>query len=370
MGSELVTRQYQSKNIADIGDYLKVFACSAVMVQPIIALIITKQSPHVQTNLGSIYNLVKYTAPAFIFGILYTTIRQHDEMGYFSFREYYHNVWHALFLPTILWSIVYLIFMPSVQQAAPYHNLCHFCWQLILGNAAPHLWYSCMMLQFILLMPFFWALSKWVGTKLWKGWSTFFVTALVYFVWINFYQIYVFHGPMEQKWYLLDRLFISFIIYAVYGVLAWNFRRRVDRWLNLYWPLTLVGLAAMFVKTNHELRSFGFPININNATYYKPSMTFYSFMVIGLIAAFAVHNINHNNETVQRFFHLFADLAYGAFLGNVFWEQLIWRCVSLQLLSKNHPYIVLILTWFETWCLSFAFAYLLKRTVKELKGVH
>ena len=71
---------------ADIGDYLKVFACTAVIGQPILSLIIQGQPPHIQTNLGSIYNLIKYTAPAFIFGILYTNIRQHSIMGYFDSR--------------------------------------------------------------------------------------------------------------------------------------------------------------------------------------------------------------------------------------------------------------------------------------------
>lgn len=63
---------------ADWGDYLKVFACTAVMLQPILSLVIKGQPSAVQLNLGMLYDLVKYTAPAFIWGILYTTIRTHD----------------------------------------------------------------------------------------------------------------------------------------------------------------------------------------------------------------------------------------------------------------------------------------------------
>lgn len=37
---------YSSFKIADIGDYLKVFACTAVMSQPIMAMILTPKDPN------------------------------------------------------------------------------------------------------------------------------------------------------------------------------------------------------------------------------------------------------------------------------------------------------------------------------------
>lgn len=61
---------------ADIGDYMKVFACTAVMMQTVLSLVLaTSPTYNYQTPIGIIYNLVKFTAPAFIFGILYTTTR-------------------------------------------------------------------------------------------------------------------------------------------------------------------------------------------------------------------------------------------------------------------------------------------------------
>ena len=75
--------KYSSYEIADIGDYLKVFACTAVMSQPIMSIINNMhQSQQTQVGFGILYNLVKYTAPAFIFGILYTTIRNSEQNGH------------------------------------------------------------------------------------------------------------------------------------------------------------------------------------------------------------------------------------------------------------------------------------------------
>jgi hypothetical protein len=55
------------------------------------------QSMHVQDIFGVFYNLVKYTAPAFIFGILYTTIRTNDEKGSFSYAKHMRANWSNLF---------------------------------------------------------------------------------------------------------------------------------------------------------------------------------------------------------------------------------------------------------------------------------
>ena len=145
--------QFKSYQIADIGDYLKVFACTAVMSQPIISMIMgPKQPTKVQDIFGVFYNLVKYTAPAFIFGILYTTIRANDEQGSFSYQKHMRSNWSNLFVPTIWWTLIYLLGMPWLQQVNHFNNLGSFCWQFINGNAAPHLWYNTMMLQFIILM--------------------------------------------------------------------------------------------------------------------------------------------------------------------------------------------------------------------------
>lgn len=82
------TDQFKSYQIADIGDYLKVFACSAVISQPIMSLVMDVEQPvHTQDVFGVFYNLVKYTAPAFIFGILYTTIRTNNEKNSFLMQN-------------------------------------------------------------------------------------------------------------------------------------------------------------------------------------------------------------------------------------------------------------------------------------------
>ena len=352
--------KYSSYDIADIGDYLKVFACTAVMSQPIMSIIINiLQSQQTQVGFGILYNLVKYTAPAFIFGILYTTIRTSDLNGHFSYFKHLQKNWSNLFVPTIWWTLIYLLGMPWLQQGNKFNSFGTFCWQFINGNAAPHLWYNTMMLQFIILMPFFWLISRYVRNNIKRGFAVAIVTLILYLSWLAFYDYYVFHGVHQNDWYLLDRVFISFFIYAVFGVLAWQFRSYFNQFITKFWWLIVVIFILCFIWTNYELSQFGYPVNFYNAPYYKTSMTFYCLAVICLIAAFCLYQVRKRQINSLKIFHFLAIYAYRAYLANVFWNQLIWHGLNMQYHAKFHPFLTLFGCWLLTWILSFSSAYLL-----------
>lgn len=352
--------KYSSYDIADIGDYLKVFACTAVMSQPIMSIIINlPQSQQTQVGFGILYNLVKYTAPAFIFGILYTTIRTSDLNGHFSYFKHLQKNWSNLFVPTIWWTLIYLLGMPWLQQGNKFNSFGTFCWQFINGNAAPHLWYNTMMLQFIILMTFFWLISRYVRNNIKRGFAVAIVTLILYLSWLAFYDYYVFHGVHQNDWYLLDRVFISFFIYAVFGGLAWQFRSYFNEFITKFWWLIVVIFILCFIWTNYELSQFGYPLNFYNAPYYKPSMTFYCLAVICLIAAFCLYQVRKRQINSLKIFHFLAIYAYRAYLANVFWNQLIWHGLNMQYHAKFHPFLTLFGCWLLTWILSFSSAYLL-----------
>lgn len=352
--------KYSSYDIADIGDYLKVFACTAVMSQPIMSIINNMhQSQQTQVGFGILYNLVKYTAPAFIFGILYTTIRTSDLNGHFSYFKHLQKNWSNLFVPTIWWTLIYLLGMPWLQQGNKFNSFGTFCWQFINGNAAPHLWYNTMMLQFIILMTFFWLISRYVRNNIKRGFAVAIVTLILYLSWLAFYDYYVFHGVHQNDWYLLDRVFISFFIYAVFGGLAWQFRSYFNEFITKFWWLIVVIFILCFIWTNYELSQFGYPLNFYNAPYYKPSMTFYCLAVICLIAAFCLYQVRKRQINSLKIFHFLAIYAYRAYLANVFWNQLIWHGLNMQYHAKFHPFLTLFGCWLLTWILSFSSAYLL-----------
>ncbi|WP_125707329.1 acyltransferase [Companilactobacillus zhongbaensis] len=352
---------------ADIGDYMKVFACTAVMLQSTLSLVLTT-SPNTQIQLliGFLYNLVKFTAPVFIFGILYTTTRTSKNKNLSDYPHYLRSQWSALFVPTIWWTLIYLLIIPNVQMKNPYTNIGSFLWQFINGNAAPHLWYNTMMLQFIILMPLFWALTNWIDRHPQMLIFVIIASFILFFIWIWFYDAQVFRGPHEHSWYLLDRVFISFFLYGILGSIAWTAREKFNRSIKKSFLLLILFFASTLFWTNSELMSYGFPLHLSNAPYYKPSMTLYSLAVIGLIAFFAIKQIEAKAKSLP-WFHFLATYAYRAYLSNVFWLQLIWQLFGKKL-ANTSILLALIISYLLTWILSFASAvgfHLLWKNIKE-----
>ncbi|MFC6261223.1 acyltransferase family protein [Levilactobacillus fujinensis] len=153
----------KEKQIADVGDYLKAFACTAVMGQTVLSLGLTTAAGQAQdVPITLIYAAIKFTAPAFICGILFSTMRTTTLQPALS--KYYRQQWHVLGVPTLWWTLAYLLILPSVQQHRPARTIGQFIWQMINGNAAPHLWYNTMMLQMVLLMPIWWGIRRWATT--------------------------------------------------------------------------------------------------------------------------------------------------------------------------------------------------------------
>lgn len=332
---------------------MKVFACTAVMMQTVLTFVLnTGPSENYQILIGLIYNLVKFTAPVFIFGILYSTTRTND----LSYLPYIKKQWSILFVPTIIWTFLYLLIFPNLQQVNSYHDISSFAWQFINGNAAPHLWYNTMMLQFIILMPIFGFIAKFICNN--RNYTFFIISITIvgYFIWIYFYDLKVFHGVHEQDWYLLDRIFISFVIYGILGTISYVKREKVETISKHIWPFLILALIAVFTWTNRELFAFGFPIHLSNAPYYKPSMTIYSLIVISLIATLAIKQINNSSKYLPLV-HFLATYAYRAYLSNVFWLQIIWQFGGKNIVFVN-PLLGIIACYLLTWILSFSSAYL------------
>lgn len=352
------------EEVTDIGDYMKVFACTAVMMQSVLSLVLaTSPSQNYQIMIGIIYNLVKFTAPVFIFGILYSTTRNSKK----KYLPYLKTQWSALFVPTIIWTSIYLLVFPKLQQVNSYHNIGSFIWQFVNGNAAPHLWYNTMMLQFIILMPFFWLLADFVKKNRNYTFMIVAVTTVGYFIWIYFYDLTVFNGVHNQDWYLLDRIFISFIIYGILGTLAWVKRVQLEKIIKVIWPFLILSFIVVFAWTNGELFSFGFPIHLSNAPYYKPSMTIYSLVLIGLIITIAIKQINSSSKNLPLI-HFLATYAYRAYLSNVFWLQIIWQFGGKNIAYIN-PLLGIITCYLLTWILSFSSAYIFHIVWSKAKRV-
>lgn len=343
-------------NQPDWGDFLKTCAVLCVMLQTVLSFVMKiGPSSFAQWQIAEIYAAVKFTAPAFICGILYTTIRILPHNTWRDYPHYMANQWHALYLPTILWTLAYLIIYPQLQQHRHFHSVRGFLLKLINGNAAPHLWYSTMMLQFIALMPFFWALAHWMGAQRGRGWLALALSAIFEFGWFLVYDTQVFHGPEFHSLYWFDRIFPSFIYYGVLGVSLWVYHKSVAKWLPRLLPLIFVGWLYLWLLLAHQLRSWGEPINFANLPYYHPVVMVYNSLGILMICGIAEILIR-NSSILARGAHWIAVYAFRSFLPHAFWLETLW------LLLGNHVHqmrteTLLIFLYPTTVVLAFLSAY-------------
>lgn len=343
-------------NQADIGDFEKLMAVTTVMTQSVITFLLTQtHAIGQQFFLGGIYELIKFSAPAFIFGITYSTIRTHPNARLRDYPSFMLNRWHVLFVPSILWTTVYLVFLPQLQQHQHYHDWTSFAWQFINGNAAPHLWYNVMMLQFIIIMPLFWWLARVTRQRPVRGWLIFLLALIFEICWHILYEHLVFHSRQVQRWYLLDRVFPSFLVFAVCGTLLCLFAKQLLPFMAQHWLAQLgIWLLFLYIVTANFFH-YGYPVRLTNAPYYLPSMVFYNLPTIGLVATLLVHLQKFRNQWLP-FIHWVALYAHRAFLGHIFWLYWLWQASNHFLpwlpLEVKFPLLVIL-----TIICAFAFAY-------------
>ncbi|KRO03465.1 integral membrane protein [Levilactobacillus paucivorans] len=347
----------------DAGDYLKVAACTAVMGQSVLSLALTVEPTlKAQAVMAGIYLAVKFTAPAFIWGILFTTSRTTNPAP--SYGSYLKRQTPTLFLPTVIWTTLYLWLMPSLQQHRTAHNWGSLLWQGVGGNAAPHLWYNTMMLQFILLMPIFWWLRDRVNrpqvAKHW-GWG---IGGLYVLAMIGFTQR-VYPTAHFVRWYLLDRFFLGFLLYAVLGVLCWRYWSVWQRWLSRFWGVLVLVACVAWVGQNWTLRQWGTAVDFGHTSYYLPATVVFDLSVIGLVLAFAGYQIRRRARSLGVI-HGLAQLAYPSYLANVFWLQIIWRGGGATL-TRAHLGLGILVCYGLTWIISFSFSALIAQSIDLIK---
>ncbi len=338
--------------VADGGDYLKIVACTAVMLQSVLGF--AWDLPRVvalRPILSGVYLAVKFTAPAFICGILLTTMRTTVDQQP-RYGRYLRRQWSALFLPTICWTLAYLLIFPGLQQHHPYQDLLQFGWQFVNGNAAPHLWYNTMMLQMIFLMPVFWAIRRWLrGNR--AAWGIFGVTAVGDLLWIVWYRLMVYPTSRFTGWYLLDRVFLGFVLYAILGILAWYGWPAIQRYLQRWWAMSVVVAVGALIVQQRALLAWRLPLDLGHTSYYLPATVVYDLAVIGLILALAGRQQTRHSR-VLPVIHRLAGYAYPSYLANVFWLQVIWRLGGATV-TGAHPVLGIVACYLLTWIWSFGF---------------
>ncbi|AIW41287.1 MULTISPECIES: acyltransferase [Paenibacillus] len=335
-------------------DILKVFAVSGAILQSVLGMFL--KYAHTNDNLallGVIFNIVKYTAPVFIFAIVYGMVKnnQHTKVSHF-----YKEKFGELVIPYLLWAAAGLIFFPEIQvnqHVASFRTLIE---SFVLGNASSQFWYTVMMLQFQLLMPVLIFICYKYLAKPKRVIPLLIVSFVIFGAWLWMYDTFVFQGAYAISLRYLDRFFVSYFIYALLGGIAWVYKKQFDGVLRRIQFILIPVMLLILIWTNHEFFGFGFEdMSFGNLIYLKPSMTLYSLVVIFLIYMLARHLISVNSRSLP-YYKWLSTYAYRAFTANVFILVIVLRLVG-DLLSQLPLFVALLLVYLTTVACSFGIVY-------------
>lgn len=130
----------------------------------------------------------------------------------------------------------------------------------------------------------------------------------------------------------MDRLFPSFLIFGVSGVLLNTFYHELFPILMHHWLSQIVVWLVLLYIVTIDFFNYGAPVKLNNAPYYLPSMIFYNLSTIGLIATLMTYLQHYRNQWLPLI-HWVAIYAHRSYLGHVFW--LYWSYQAINLLAPQ-----------------------------------
>ncbi len=348
----------------------KTLAFLAVVMQSSLSFSLGLKSGALEQSvlMGLLYNLVKFSAPVFIFVVGFHAAQLSRKTV--QYHLYLADKWKEIIVPYILWSAVYLLFFPAVNMFG-IESVSAILKSMVFGTAAPHLWYVVMVFQFHLLIPLFLLIFHWLKGHLhsakFLAVMAFLVTGIhLGLVWAS--SKYVFNGV-----FLTEHLFLrftdrSFIAYTFYFILGGTAALTIDRWRKFVRKSLILNMyifLGMFLVVGYELLSFhGIgSIDLQVSTYLKPTMFIYIISEMLLLYGISMVIV----QARSFLFHLLnfiGNHTFPSYLGHFFFLQIIASVIPVRIFAGNHLLLAILLFCLTT-CASVVFSFLVSEILNR-----
>ncbi len=288
--------------------------------------------------MGMLFNLAKFSAPAFIFIVGFHLIRQYTKQ--LVYKEYIYEKATHLLIPYFFWSILYLVTTNDVI------TLQGGIKSLLLGTAAPHLWYVIMMFQIHLLFPllctlFYWFQKRTENKKDIYKYMTIFACLYFFLMWYSSH--YIFNGEKLTSSTILHYTDRSFFFYSFYFVMGGIAAVALQTWrifVMKHIPLITILFFILFLFINYELFSFygANSIHLTVSTYLKPSMFLYIVCEIMILYVLSI-TIVKRRGLLYKTLKFIGNYTYGAYLAHFFFLHIGTKFLSSICTTRKHNII-------------------------------
>lgn len=358
----------------------KTLAFLAVVMQSSLSFCIGPKTagPEQSVIIGILFNLVKFSAPVFIFVVGFHLVqhtgrhaRRHARYG-----PYLASKWNEVIVPYLCWSAVYLLFLPSLNTWGN-ESFVRILQSIVLGTAAPHLWYVVMVFQFHLLMPLFLLIFYWMKGHLHSVKFLLFTVigiTLLYLglMWAS--SSYIFNGEFltDHVWLrFTDRSFLAYSIYFLLGGIAALTLHTWRRFVRKSLIINVFIFLGLFFTVGYELLAFNgvAAIDLKVSTYLKPTMFLYIISEMILLYGLSMV-IVRARSFLFKLLSFIGNYTFPSYLGHFFFLQMIVLILPIHLLGEN--YIALgILLFCLTTAVSVGFSFIISEILnrKTLLGI-
>jgi surface polysaccharide O-acyltransferase-like enzyme len=288
--------------------------------------------PEESVMMGMLFNFVKFSAPVFVFLAGFHMFQQQS----IDYRAYIAHKGKELLLPYLFWASIYLMMFSNGEKVSVLIK------QFVTGDAAPHLWYVIMIIQFHLLAPFLLTMFSWMEKQI-QSWKKATMTiAALYFLLMLAFSKWLSHSSILHY---MDRSFLSYSFYFFLGGVA---AQALPKWRYFVMksiPINTFIFLALFILVGYELLSFKniFSIDLKASTYLKPSMFLYVSSEILLLYALSI-TIVQTKSPLYIILRFISKYTYGAYLGHLFFLYSLANIFHISVLSLLQSALLFIIT--------------------------
>lgn len=270
-------------------DYIRGLAFLAVVMQHALGVFIRYPACTIndQMILGTVFNLVKFSVPAFMF--ISGMVMVYNYSQEINSLTFYQKRCREICIPYLLWSMIYFTYY-HWNSSGGYTGK-SFLYNLLTGSASYHLWFVILIMQWYLIFPLLVPFFRWMGERKTRILGMVILGAIVYttVVWWSYRIAPGMTAKMPGWWLQLvkfrDRNLIAWFYYFLAGGAAAFMLTRWRSFVKKRAVLVLTGWAVMLVIVTGELFTTlaGGRINLNISTSLKPSMFAYTLLSLALV---------------------------------------------------------------------------------------
>lgn len=265
--------------------------------------------------LGHTLNYSRYMfmfATAFVLTYVYS----HKNL---EIKKFYSKRLLVVFVPYVLWSIIYIIFN---RYPLPFEKFISLTIDsIIYGTASFQLYYILITLQFYAVFPFFLLILKKHARHLFFILITFFLIQLAWIYYdFNYIQTGIHKIPEVLKEFIKyrDRIFLEYIFFFIFGGVAamkWESLKNYFKIYGKYIPFLL--FSIYFVYTIYflaQLNIFNIPQYRASGSLQPSSIIFSTAMIIFLTFTSYIWS---QKKALYKIIHLISNTSFGIYFVHV-----------------------------------------------------